>query len=92
MFGKVLLNQKRPSFNSFLKKGDVVTFPRSLTHENLFSNFQKYTLNHIFFTFLEIDYFTKTIVILKNFDELSPNDFYFLVVEFIRIKNLNAIF
>jgi hypothetical protein len=50
---------------------------------------KKYYLSEKFITFLEVDYYTKTIVILKNFDELSSKDKYILISDFVQLKNLH---
>jgi len=89
--GHILLNGKAMQRNNFLKKGDVLTLGVSLTDEQVlfFSNrTKKYFPNITIFTFLEIDYFTKTIVILKHVEDLSLNDYCFLVTDSVQLKSL----
>ena len=42
-----------------------------------------------FLTFVEIDYYTKTIIILKDYKELSLEDLYLLVTEYLNLKNFS---
>jgi len=40
------------------------------------------------FTFLEVDYYTNTIVIVKDLSELTSEDFYLLITEFYNLKKI----
>ena len=50
---------------------------------------EKFSKNKIFLTFVEIDYYTKTIVVLKDYKELSVEDLYLLITEYIDLKNFS---
>jgi ribosomal protein S4 len=92
---QVLVNGHSSKSNTLLKKGDVVTFKRTqeslLEKNDLFFKkcVQKYSITEKFITFLEVDYSTKTIVIIKNFEELSQEDIYILITDFIPLKSLH---
>lgn len=88
---QVLLNGRSVKSNLLLKKGDVISFKSWEKKNDLFFNesTKKYYLSEKFITFLEVDYYTKTIVILKNFDELSSKDKYILIADFVQLKNLH---
>jgi len=88
---QVLLNGRSVKSNLLLKKGDIISFKSWEKKNDLFFNesAKKYYLSEKFITFLEVDYYTKTIVILKNFDELSSKDKYILISDFVQLKNLH---
>jgi len=76
--GNVFLNSKRVhKSNIFFKKGDIL----SLKEENFFLilNLKKSSLSNIFYTFVEVDYYTRTLIIIKDFNKLTLNDFYILI-------------
>jgi hypothetical protein len=50
-------------------------------------NKSKYFVNHLHFTFLEIDYYSNTIVIIKDFNELSSDDLTLLIEKSISYQN-----
>ncbi len=50
---------------------------------------EKFSKNKIFLTFVEVDYYTKTIVVLKDYKELSVEDLYLLITEYIDLKNFS---
>lgn len=69
-------------FASFLKKGDIVTFePTSCVNvlNNTIINKKKYMINHLFFSFLELDYYSNSIIITKDLNELSVEDLTLLI-------------
>ena len=73
---KITVNGKNTHSSYFLKKGDIIQINDSSYHIH---NYFKYLLSKKsnilrFFTFIEIDYYTNTIIILKNYDELTEND------------------
>lgn len=88
---QVLVNNVSIKANTMLKKGDIITFKFWNKQNDLFFNtfLKKYSLNEKFFPFLEVDYYTKTIIIVKNFDELSFEDFQILITDFVHLKSLS---
>ena len=86
----VLINGETVKSNFLLKKGDVISFNSELEDKKYFFNFvKKYSLHENFLTFVEIDYYTKTVVILKNFCDLDYQDFSLIVNEYLSIKKLS---
>lgn len=82
----VLLNGKsiiQP--NVFLKKGDLITFSEF--------SFKKliYTLNSsaffsFFYNFVEIDHYSKTLIVLKDYDSLSNEDINLIYKKYLNLK------
>lgn len=73
---KVKVNGQNVHQNYFLKKGDVINLELlSYYTENSFKYLLNKRLNtaHLC-TFIEIDYYTNTIIILKNYNELTEDD------------------
>jgi hypothetical protein len=69
----------KPS-NYILKNGDVISF---LNTKNIAFNFNinlsKISKISKFFPFIEVDMYTKTIIIIKNFDEIDPSEICFFM-------------
>jgi hypothetical protein len=86
---KILLNGSliaQP--NVFLKKGDLISF--SLLPE-LFLQDLSHTLNSSFFfsffyNFVEIDHYSKTIIVLKDYDSLSNEDINLIYKKYLNLK------
>jgi len=78
----ILVNNKKISNNFLVKKGDIVTF------SNIFD--EKLTIKtcEFLYPFIEIDYITKTVIILKDFSELSKEDLQLLAIENILFPKL----
>jgi ribosomal protein S4 len=86
----VLINGATVKSNFFLKKGDVISFNSELENKKYFFNcIKKYSLHENFLTFVEIDYYTKTVVILKNFCDLDYQDFSLITNEYLSTKKLS---
>lgn len=87
---EILVNNRFVKANTFLKKGDIISF---VDTDFSFYTFKKivdsYSKNEKFLTFIEIDYYTKTIILLKSYKELSSEDLFLLVTEYINIKNFS---
>ncbi len=71
--GNVLVNNKKVVQNYFLKEGDVVQIKNDSLNstKKILSRNKKTSYFH---TFFEIDYYTKTFIVLKNFINLSNLD------------------
>lgn len=87
---KVKVNGKRIKGNYYLTRGDIITFSSSrplgaLSVKNVSSNF---LFSKKFSTFVEVDYYSNCIVVLKSFDDLGLEDFYLLVKEHYSLKKI----
>ncbi len=73
---KITVNGKKIHPNYFLKKGDIIFFDSLFYHkECIFSFLLNKTLNNTkILSFIEIDYYTNTAIILKNYDELTEKN------------------
>lgn len=76
---KILINSKFSSIKKFLKKGDIIVI-KNLKKNLITSNF------FLFFSFIEVDYYTNTILILKDPNEALKKDFYLLLVNYVSYK------
>lgn len=77
----VLVNFENKKENYTLVKGDIIQI------KNLNKTLNKVPLL-LLNSFLEIDYYTNTIVILKSPEEFSEKDFFFILTEYIQYKKL----
>jgi ribosomal protein S4 len=86
----ILVNGKYVSSNLFLKRGDLVTFVDSigLNHLNLNNNRKYLTLSKTILTFAEVDFYTNTIVIVKDLSELHLEDIHLLNADFYDLKKI----
>lgn len=86
---KILVNGKIGKSNQYLKKGDVISFSIMKGKEMIKNNFLKnnkfYRKNCSYFPFLEIDYYSNQIIIIKDLDELSFTDYTLLIEEPIHV-------
>lgn len=74
-FGNVLVNSVKGFPECILNKGDVVHF-RSPVKNSFFSfNENSYVVDDSLLTFVEIDYYSNTFVIVKDLKELDFDDF-----------------
>lgn len=86
----VSINGSSVKSNFFVKKGDVITFKDAIQAEKFFFNcVKKYSLNENFSTFVEVDYYTKTIIVLKDCCELDYQDFVLIINEYLNTKRLS---
>lgn len=86
---KILLNEKlitQP--NIFLKKGDLISF--SLCSKRSFNKLISILNSSVFFSFfynfVEIDHYSKTIIILKDYDSLSNEDINLIYKRYLNLK------
>jgi ribosomal protein S4 len=87
---EVLVNGKAVKSNTFLKKGDIISFLDSGSNNYAFKKIiDSYSKNEKFLTFVEIDYYTKTIILLKSYNELSSEDIFLLTTEYINVKSFS---
>jgi hypothetical protein len=88
---RVLLNNKPFSPCLFIKAGDIISFP-----DCVFANIKKIMLNQfkksIFRSYVEVDYYTNTIIVVKDFKNLSIEDLTLFYVEHTNISKLRLVF
>lgn len=86
----VLVNGKAIVGNFFLRKGDIITFSSNFNINRLSieSNRTLFSFNKIIFTFVEIDYYTNTLIIIKDLHELSLQDICLLNSDFHDLKKV----
>lgn len=84
--GNIMVNTRVMTRSILLKKGDVVSF------NELNNNFTeiKYNINKYtkFLTFIEVDFYTYRIVIIKNIIELTNNDLIVFSQQYFNLKTL----
>ena len=83
------VNQKFVKGNYILKKGDIITFSGKLKYfENLINS------KRVFFirSFLEIDFYTNTIIILQSPSEISTSEFSFLIKKYFDLNKFRYSF
>ena len=92
--GEILLNGNLVTKNIFVKKGDIISFKNqkkiSLIKAGEFikNRFKVKT----FFTFAEYDHYTRTIIILKNYNALTREDFYIMKRHYFNLRKLKDYF
>lgn len=89
---KITVNGKTIHPNYFLKKGDVISFDSLSYH--LQSNFKTFLGNSWnntkILSFAEIDYYTNTVVILKNYKELTEKNIILYELQSVDIIKLKS--
>ncbi len=87
---KIKVNGKCVKGNYYLRKGDIITFSLFRASKDLAG--KKVRFNFLFSkkfsTFVEIDYYSNCVIVLKDFDDLSLEDFYILVKEYYSLKKV----
>ena len=86
--GEVLLNGKTFVSNITLKKGDILMFnsKKVCSSFSLESFLKRQSVQRTFSTFVEIDFYTKTLVIVKDLEDLTSDDFNLLFTEYFDLK------
>lgn len=86
----ILVNNRPVKSNYFIKRGDIISlesFSEYIEEKNSYFNIAiKFKRYRVFFPFLEYDYYTNSIIVLKDWNELSFNDITVMVFENKRIK------
>ncbi len=85
-FGNLNLNNSLSRANNLLKKGDILNVLDS--DIVLTTNLQKYSSDSSFLTFLEVDDYSQTLVVVKGLEDLTSEDFYLINSEYINLNNL----
>lgn len=83
---KVFVNANSNIINPFLRDGDFVT----IKNKNFFFEKidKKYMRSNIYFTYNEIDYYTQSLVIIKNINKISSGDFSMSIGKYLNL-NIN---
>jgi hypothetical protein len=74
--------------NTFLKKGDILSFNLfpELIFKKLVSTLNSSFFFSFFYNFVEIDHYSKTIIILKDCDSLSKEDINLIYKNYLNLK------
>jgi len=81
---QILVNTKIIQSNYVVKKGDVIIIKPSYIIKHL--AFEKSYMLELFSLFFEIDYYTNTIIVLKDFTTLSSSDFNSVMFDTVQLK------
>jgi ribosomal protein S4 len=87
---KIIVNGRIVQGNFFLSKGDVVSFRSNFKLNTLNVKKVKYKtlFSKIISTFVEIDYYSNCIVVLKDVKDLGKEDLYILVKDSYSLKKV----
>ncbi len=85
-FGSLSINNSLSSVNNSLKKGDILTVLDS--DIVLSKNLEKYSSDSSFLTYVEVDDYSQTIVLVKGLNDLTSDDFYLVNSEYVNLNNL----
>lgn len=77
---QITVNGEFKNFDFFLKKGDVIRFSQEKVY-NLKKHFLKYFKVIFIPSFVELDFYTNTIIVLKNFNNFKVNEFSSVIKE-----------
>lgn len=89
-YGIILINGKKVDISYVLKKGDVISFNLKKTYKHLkFKEIStKFLNNNAIYSFIELDLYTNSLVILKDIDELTQGDLNLLVTDYFDLYKL----
>jgi len=84
---QITVNNKFVAGNFFLKKGDIISFDsESFLKINLSSNFSRIYTQQKYCTFVEVDVYSQTLVVVKDLKDLTSDDFNFFINEYVDLK------
>lgn len=83
-YGIILVNEKRIDINYVLKKGDIISFnsQKTLKHLQFKDISTKFLNNFAVYSFVEVDLYTKRLIILKDINELTQGDLNLLINDY----------
>lgn len=89
-YGIILVNGKKVDSNYILKKGDLISFHLKKVHKHLeFKDIStKFLNNSAIYSFIELDLYTNSLVILKDMNELTQGDLNLLVTDYFDLYRL----
>ena len=83
----IIFNKKPLHSNEFVAMGDVISV---LDKDfNLSKNLNKYSENNQIFSFVEVDYYAQSVVVLKNVESLSEDDLNLLLIDSLGLSTLS---
>jgi ribosomal protein S4 len=87
---KVNVNGRFIRGNHFLRKGDIISFNSKFRADclNLKESRSSFLFSKIISTFVEVDYYSNLVVILKNVEDLSLEDSYLMVKDSYCLKKI----
>jgi ribosomal protein S4 len=85
--GSILVNGKVVCSSLFLKKGDIISFSDSV-HVSVDESFKCFSPTKKVFSFLEVDFYSNTLVITKNLSDLHLQDMYLFSVNYPDLKKI----
>lgn len=87
---RITVNNKSVKGNFFLSKGDIILFSSEYKLNNFcMKKVRKSTLfSKVVLTFVEVDYYSNCVIVLKNLEDLGTEDFYVLVKELHSLKKI----
>lgn len=88
--GSIILNNKKLKISKFLIKGDILEINKYFF--NLKTLRKKYSKTKRFITFIETDYYTNTLIVVKHFTSLGSYDFPLITQEVSLTKSLKHVF
>ena len=84
------MNNKKIDINFILKKGDIISFNSKKLYKHL--NFEeissKFLNNNAVYSFIEVDLYTKSLVVLKDINELTLADLNLLITDYFDLYKL----
>ena len=85
---KVYVNGKTLKGNFVLSKGDMISFGDKYNIEflNVRERKKRFLSTHILLTFLEVDHYSNNIIIVKDLEDLTNDDFYLLLKDYHNLK------
>lgn len=83
--GFVFVNGKRAYSTKFLQKGDIITIKCS---SNVTKCLSKYSFHKKILSFVEVDYYTNTVIVIKNYNELSEEDICLSACDYLNVNFL----
>jgi hypothetical protein len=82
----IFVNDQLAAVNSLLDKGDIISVVDDTI--KIDKILKKYSPTNIFLTHIEVDYYSQNIILVKDFNNLSEEDFFLLSSDYINIQNL----
>jgi ribosomal protein S4 len=87
--GNLLVNKKFVRANYFLRRGDLVEFNKIYLKDASFKYIvKKFSENLRINNFLEVDYYSGSFIVIKDFDSFSKDDLSLGVTNFLSTRNL----
>lgn len=84
--GGLLVNGKKIYSTCFVNKGDYISFIETKTSPFFLVSSTRFLSDNVFLTFVEVDYYLKNIVIVKDLKMLGDEDIFLICNEYLNIK------